>query len=429
VIEPILDRLTRLHPRAVDLSLDRMVELLAALGDPQRHLPPVVHVAGTNGKGSTVAFLRALAEAAGLTVHAYTSPHLVRFAERIRIAGRLPDDPVLTALLEEVEAVNDGRPISFFEITTAAALLAFARTPADLCLLETGMGGRLDATNVVEAPALTLLTPIGLDHQAFLGPDLASIAAEKAGILKHGVPALTAVQAPAALAVIEARAAAVGAPLLVTGRDFQVGPGAGGGLRYEGPGGGLDLPQLPLPGRFQWGNAALALAAAARLGAFPLDPAGLNGAVWPARLQRLTRGPLPALLPSDWELWLDGAHNPHAATALAGQLAEWNDRPLGMVIGLLAAKEAGSVLAPLVPHLCALRTVSFASEQLHLTAASAAPAEAVAAVARQVGGRDVAAAADLVSAVTDLRRVLSGPARIVIAGSLYLAGTILADNG
>lgn len=429
MIEPILDRLTRLHPRAVDLSLDRMVGLLAALGDPQRHLPPVVHVAGTNGKGSTIAFLRAQAEAAGLTVHAYTSPHLVRFAERIRLAGHVLEDPALAALLEEVEAVNDGRPISFFEITTAAALLAFARTPADLCLLETGMGGRLDATNVIAAPALTLLTPIGLDHQAFLGPDLAAIAAEKAGILKPGVPVLTAAQAPAALAVIEARAAAVGAPLLVEGRDFRVGPRPDGGLRYQGPGGGVDLPPLPLPGRFQWGNAALALAAAGRLGAFPLDPAGLNGAVWPGRLQRLTWGPLPALLPSDWELWLDGAHNPHAATALAGHLAEWNDRPLGMVIGLLAAKAAGPVLAPLVPHLSALRTVSFTSEQLQLTAASAAPAEAVAAVARQMGGRDVAAAADLVSALTDLRRRLSGPARIVIAGSLYLAGTILADNG
>ena len=429
MIEPILDRLTRLHPRAVDLSLDRMVELLAALGNPQRHLPPVIHVAGTNGKGSTIAFLRAEAEAAGLTVHAYTSPHLVRFAERIRLAGHVPEDPALAALLEEVEAINDGRPISFFEITTAAALLAFARTPADLCLLETGMGGRLDATNVVAAPALTLLTPIGLDHQAFLGPDLTAIAAEKAGILKPGVPALMAAQAPAALAVIEARAAAVEAPLLVEGRDFQVTSRPDGGLRYEGPGGGLDLPFLPLPGRFQWGNAALALAAAGRLEAFPLDPAGVNGAVWPARLQRLTWGPLPALLPSDWELWLDGAHNPHAATALAGQLAEWNDRPLGMVIGLLAAKEAGPVLAPLVPHLSALRTVSFTSEQLQLTAASAAPAEAVAAVARQMGGRDVAAAADLVSALTDLRRRLSGPARIVIAGSLYLAGTILADNG
>jgi len=406
----VLGRLTGLHPRAVDLSLDRLRRLLDDLGQPQERLPPVVHVAGTNGKGSTVAFLRALAEAAGQRVHAYTSPHLVRFAERIRIAGALPDDEALIALLEEVEAVNAGRPISFFEITTAAALLAFARTPADLCLLETGMGGRLDATNVVARPAVTVLTPIGLDHQAFLGPDLAAIATEKAGILKPGVPAVSAAQPAAAAAVIEARAAELGCPLTIAAAR-------------------ADLPPLPLPGRFQRDNAALALTAATVLGTIPPDPAALTGAVWPARLHRLTQGPLPALLPPHWELWLDGAHNPHAAAALAEQLAAWNDRPLGLVLGLLAAKDADSVLRPLLPHVAALRTVTFTSDQLRLTAAEAAPAATVAAAARAAGGRDAAPANDLASALTDLSTRLPGPARILIAGSLYLAGTILADNG
>ena len=409
-IEAVLGRLTGLHPQAVDLSLDRLRRLLDDLGQPQQHLPPVVHVAGTNGKGSTVAFLRALAEAAGQRVHAYTSPHLVRFAERIRLAGTLADDAALVALLEEVEAVNAGRPISFFEITTAAALLAFSRTPAELCLLETGMGGRLDATNVVARPAVTVLTPIGLDHQAFLGPDLTAIATEKAGILKPGVPAVSAVQPPAAAAVIAARAAKLGCPLTIAPPR-------------------PDLPPLPLPGRFQRDNAALALTAASVLGRFPADPAALTGATWPARLHRLTHGPLLTLLPPDWELWLDGAHNPHAAAALAEQCATWSDRPLGLVLGLLAAKDADSVLRPLLPHVTALRTVSFRSDQLRLTAATAAPAETVAATARAAGARDAAPSADVAAALTDLRACLPGPARIVIAGSLYLAGTILTDNG
>jgi len=433
VISAVLDRLGRLHPSIIDLSLDRVRRLLTAVGDPHDRLPPVVHVAGTNGKGSTIATLRALSEAAGLRVHVYTSPHLVRFAERIRIAGRLPDDPTLEALLEEIEAANANGDITFFEATTIAALLAFARTPADLCLLETGMGGRLDATNVVDHPALTIITPVALDHQSYLGETLAAIAGEKAGILKPGTPCILAAQTDEARAVIEARAAELGAPLIVEGRDFFAETAPDGSLLFQGRFGRLSLPAPVLPGEFQRQNTALALAAAEHLAlsahpailpGFDRDrlAAGLSAVDWPARLQRLRAGTLVDRLPPDWEIWLDGGHNPHAALALASHLESWRDRPLGAVIGMLTTKESDGILRPLAPRITALRTVAIPGEPLSRTA------EDVADAARHAGFSDVAAAASVAAALDGLAARLPGPARILICGSLYLAGTVLAEN-
>lgn len=434
MISAVLDRLGRLHPSVIDLSLDRVRRLLAAMGDPQYYLPPVVHVAGTNGKGSTIATLRALAEAAGRRVHVYTSPHLVRFAERIRIGGTLPDDDALEALLEEVEAANAENSITFFEATTIAALLAFARAPADLCLLETGMGGRLDATNVVDRPALTVITPIALDHQSYLGDTLAAIAGEKAGILKPGVPCILAAQPDEVQAVIEARASALGAPLIVEGRDFSAATAPDGGLLYTGRFGRVALPAPALPGAFQRQNAAVALAAAEHL-ALDTRPAllpgfaretlaaGLARVTWPARLQRLGAGPLTRRLPPDWEVWLDGGHNPHAALALASHLETWNDRPLGAVIGLLSTKDADGILRPLAPHIAEVRTVAIPGEPLSRSA------EETLAAARDSGLEPAQAAPSVAAALDDLAARLPGPARILICGSLYLAGTVLAENG
>jgi dihydrofolate synthase/folylpolyglutamate synthase len=434
VISAVLDRLGRLHPSIIDLSLDRVRRLLTAVGDPHRRLPPVVHVAGTNGKGSTIATLRALAEAAGLKVHVYTSPHLVRFAERIRIAGTLPDDETLEALLEEVEAANAENSITFFEATTIAALLAFARSPADLCLLETGMGGRLDATNVVDRPALTVITPIALDHQSYLGDTLAAIAGEKAGILKPGTPCILAAQPDEARAVIEVRAAALGVPLIVEGRDFSATSAPDGSLLYTGRSGPVSLPAPILPGAFQRQNAAVALAAAeylartarpALLPGFDRDrlAAGLGRVAWPARMQRLPAGALVDRLPSDWEIWLDGGHNPHAAAALARHLESWRDRPLGAVIGLLSTKDADGILGPLAPRIAQLRTVAIPGEPLSLSA------EDTLAAARRAGFGQAETAGSVATALDDLAARLPGPARILICGSLYLAGTVLAENG
>ena len=425
-IDAVLDRLTLLHPKVIDLSLDRVSALLDKLGRPQDHLPPVVHVAGTNGKGSTVATLRALAEAAGLSVHVYTSPHLVRFAERVRVAGRILSDGELLALLEEVEQVNDGQPITFFEVTTAAALLAFSRVPADLVILETGLGGRLDATNVVARPALTVITPIAMDHESFLGDTPAAIAGEKAGILKPGVPCVMAEQLPEARAVIAARAAQLGAPLLREGPDFLGRKDADGSLLF----GALRLPPPSLAGDFQYRNAGLALAAAHRLAADGVLPRlspqvlarGLTAIQWPARLQKLTHGPLVDLLPAGWELWLDGGHNPHAANAIAAHAEGWRDRPLYAVFGMLNNKDVDGFFAPLAPRFAALRAVAIPGEANSLTP------EAGAEAARRHGCADAEAAADMAAALRELSATPT-PARVLICGSLYLAGVVLADNG
>ena len=425
---PILERLTRLHPKAIDLSLGRIERLLGRLGDPHLKLAPAVHVAGTNGKGSTLAFLRAALEAAGKRVHVYTSPHLVRFNERIRVGGGIIADSALSALLEECEAANAGEPITFFEITTAAAFLAFARAPADIVLLETGLGGRLDATNLIPRPAACAITPVSLDHQHYLGETLVQIAGEKAGILKPGVACAVAAQAPEALAVIEARAREVGAPLFLEGRDWKI-TRQGNGLEYTDAGGVRAFPEPSLPGAYQMGNAGLAVAVLALLATQGLGihasalAQGIARAEWPARLQRLARGPLASLLPQGWELWLDGGHNPAAGAALAAEAAIWTrERPVHLIFGMINSKDIAGFLAPLAPHVRSLHALAIPGE------ANAVPAETLAKTAQGLG----LAAKTAPNATAAIRAVVAqepASARILICGSLYLAGTILADNG
>lgn len=433
MIDAVLDRLTRLHPKVIDLGLERVLALLAKLGNPQQRLPPVIHVAGTNGKGSTVATLRALFEAAGLKAHVYTSPHLVRFAERVRVAGRILDDAELLALLEEVEAVNGDDPITFFEVTTAAAFLAFARTPADVCILETGLGGRLDATNVVERPALTVITPIAMDHQQFLGGRIEAIAAEKAGIMKRGVPCVLADQSRKAAKVLEARSLELGVPLMKEGADFFV-RAAGDGILYQGKTVEWRLPQPNLAGAFQLRNAAVALACMERLTLLDQPPPfagypsaalalGIRSVEWPARLQRLMRGPLVEMLPEGWELWLDGGHNPHAAEAIARHARGWRDKPLLGVFGILGTKDVDGYLKHMAARFHSLRTVTIPGEP-----ASMAAEDAAAAATRHFC-MDARPAPSVAEAVKELAAGQDGPARILICGSLYLAGAVLAENG
>ncbi|MGA8754952.1 MAG: folylpolyglutamate synthase/dihydrofolate synthase family protein [Stellaceae bacterium] len=421
----VLERLSRLHPKLIDLSLGRIERLLKALGDPQNHLPPVIHVAGTNGKGSTIATLRACLEAAGWCVHAYTSPHLVRFHERIRLAGRLIDEDYLIELLEECERANQGRPITYFEITTAAAFLAFARIPADFVLLETGLGGRLDATNVVQHPAATAITPISLDHQAFLGDTVAAIAGEKAGIMKPGSPAIIGTQPLEAAAVFDIRAAEIGAPLYRFGREWRCTAHAGG-MRYEGPRWCFDLPLPSLPGAHQVANSGIAIACLEQVSSLEISretiAQGLQHIEWPARLQRLTRGPLIKMLPDGWELWLDGGHNPGAGQVLAAAVSAWADRPLYLIVGMLNTKDATGFLAPLAPHVRALHAVTIPGEQ------NALPADKIAADARSVG-LPAYKALSVAAALQAITAELLGPAGTLICGSLHLAGVVLADNG
>ncbi len=424
----VLERLLALHPKLIDLSLGRVERLLERLGHPEHRLAPVVHVAGTNGKGSTIAFLSAILEAAGYRVQAYTSPHLVRFAERIRLVGGIIDDRRLTALLEECERANGGEPITFFEITTAAAFLAFSREAADALLLEVGLGGRLDATNVVRTPELSLITPISIDHTEHLGDTIEKIAFEKAGILKPGVGAAIGPQMAGAMGVIEAQAEHVGAPLHRHGREWSI-EAEGGGLHYRGRHWRLALPRPALVGAHQVENAGLAVAAAERLERFRIAPehlaAGLTRVQWPARLQRLKRGPLVAALPGPgWELWLDGGKaNAAAGEVLAAMAREWCDRPLGLVVGMLSNKAAEQFLAPLAAYAAVLRTVAIPGEKNSMTAAAAAQH------ARAVGHGTAQPSADALAAVKEVAATLPRPSRILICGSLYLAGRVLAENG
>ncbi|MFM1861861.1 MAG: hypothetical protein RLZ26_383 [Pseudomonadota bacterium] len=416
----ILARMMSLHPKIIDLTLDRVWRLLAALGHPERALPPVIHVAGTNGKGSTQAMMRAGLEAAGRRVHAYTSPHLVRFHERIRLAGQLIDEAALAALLDEAEAANGPDPITYFEITTCAALLGFARTPADTLLLEVGLGGRLDATNVIDRPALCVITPVSMDHEAYLGPTLGAIAGEKAGILKPAVRAVIGPQSPAAMAVIEARAEAVGAPLFVANRDWQA-RRERDRLIYEDDRGLLDLPLPALPGVHQIDNAGAAIAGLRLLG---LDAGACEAALsrpeWPARMQRLTRGPLAEAAPGI-ELWLDGGHNPGAGEALAATLAGMARRPTHAICGMLNTKDVGGYMRPLAPHLAGLRAVSIPGEKNTLSAADTAAAATAAGIRAETAGTVAEA---LAAIATEAPR-----ARVLICGSLYLAGSVLRENG
>jgi len=419
----VLERLSRLHPKLIDLSLGRIERLLATLGNPHKKLPPVVHVAGTNGKGSTIAMLRACLEAGGYRVHAYISPHLVRFHERIRLAGQLIEEEALIALLERCEAANGRTPITYFEITTAAALLAFARIPADIVLLETGLGGRLDATNVISSPAVTAITPISLDHQAFLGDTIAAIAGEKAGILKPGVSAVLGPQPEAAEAVIEARADELGAPVYRWQREWRC-KAFGDGMRFSGERWRLDLPLPSLAGAHQIANAGLAIASLEQLRDFPLSSEaianGLRQIEWPARLQRLTRGALVEMMPPGWELWLDGGHNPGAGVVLADAVAGWRDRPLYLVVGMLNTKDAAGFLGPLAPYAEVLAGVTIPGEQNPLQA------ETIAAVARSVG-INAMTAASVDAALTDFKTA-SSAGRVLICGSLHFAGTVLKEN-
>lgn len=413
----ILDRLQALYPKLIDLSLDRVIRLLAALGDPQRALPPVIHVAGTNGKGSTCALLRAIGEAAGWRVHVTTSPHLVRLNERFRIAGTLVSDTVLAATLDEIERANAGAPITVFEVLSAAALLLFSRAPADLAVIEVGLGGRFDATNVVDIPAACAIASISFDHQEFLGDTLAKIAGEKAGIMKHGRPCVTGHQHPEAMAVLEAEAARVGAPLLIRDRHWTVIRTADG-LRYADDAGTLDLPAPSLPGPHQIDNAGLAVAAlrASGLALPPTAWPGIAHATWPARLQRL-RGTLAKTLPTDFELWLDGGHNPGAGEVLAEQARAWADRPLYVVAGMKRTKDAAAFLAPLLPHAASLFAVREPAQHLALETAEIVAASG--GVARP--GPDVAGALRQIAALP--------PGRVLICGSLYLAGEVLKHDG
>jgi dihydrofolate synthase/folylpolyglutamate synthase len=427
--DAVLDRLKRLHPRLIDLSLGRIQRLLAALGNPERSLAPVVHVAGTNGKGSTIALLRSMLEQAGLRVHVYTSPHLVRFAERVVVGGQQIADDRLDGLLNECEAANGGAPITFFEITTAAAFLAFSRAPAEIVLLETGLGGRLDATNVIARPALTAITPVAVDHVQFLGETVAEIAYEKAGILKPGVPCVTAPQDPAAMGVIAARAAELDAPLIRWHDHWSI-KAVAGGMEFRDGGETLRLPRPALAGAHQLVNAGMAVACARRMPGLRISEAaiaaGLAKAVWPGRLQLLAAGKLTAAAGPDLELWLDGGHNRAAAEALADHVTDpaggWRDRPLYLVFGAMNTRPPEDFLRPLAARAAALRAVPVSGEENTLD-----PADAV--VAARAVGLDAAAAADVASALKDIRKIATEPGRVLICGSLYLAGAVLAENG
>ncbi len=408
-----------LHPKIIDLTLDRMWALMARLGHPERALPPVIHVAGTNGKGSTQAMIRAGLEAAGQRVHAYTSPHLARFHERIRLAGELISEDALSATLDEVEKANGDTPITYFEVTTIAALLAFSRTPADWLLLEVGLGGKFDATNVIDRPALTVITPVSIDHQQFLGETLTEIAGEKAGILKRGVACVVGPQPDEALAVIEERAARLGAPMLAHGQHWHVWEERGR-LVYQDETGLLDLPLPNLIGAHQVQNAGAAIAALRHLG---LDETACEAAVtranWPARLQRLRSGPLVQLA-GKAELWLDGGHNPAAGAALAEALSRLPPRPTQLVCGMLKTKDVSGYLRPLRAVSDRLHAVSIPGETATL------PAEETRKAAAGVGfdAQVAASVSDAVAAILASRP----DARILICGSLYLAGHVLREN-
>ena len=418
-MDPISQRLLARHPQRIDLSLDRMRALCATLGNPQDRLPPVVHVAGTNGKGSTVSLIRAIAEAAGLRVHAYTSPHLVRFNERIRLAGTLISDEALNAILDRIEAVSGEATV--FESTTAAAFLAMSETPADLAIVEVGLGGLLDATNVIDRPLLSVITPVDLDHAEFLGTVLEGVAAEKAGILKAGARGVIARQSEAVMAVIERRAAEVNSPLTVMGVDFDAWAERGG-LVYQDQERFLDLPAPALSGPHQFDNAGVAVAAALELDLPEAAIAeGLKAVRWPARMQRLTAGPYAERAQAaDAELWLDGGHNPHAGRALARTLAERQaraPRPLALIVAMLANKDAGGFFEALKGVDLQVFTVAF-------DGAAADPA-ALASVAQGRGFGAMATAS--VDEALD-RALALGAGRIVICGSLYLAGEVLGAS-
>ncbi|SLN62907.1 Bifunctional protein FolC [Falsiruegeria litorea R37] len=416
----ILDRMMALHPKIIDLTLDRVWRLLEALDNPQTKLPPVIHIAGTNGKGSTQAMIRAGLEGAGLTAHAYTSPHLARFHERIRLAGELITEEHLTQVLDECYVANNGIDITYFEITTVAALLAFARAQADYTLLEVGLGGRLDATNVIDKPALTLITPVSIDHEQFLGNTLAKIAAEKAGIIKRGVPVIVGPQPDEAMEVIEDTATRLGAPLIAYGQHWHV-HRENDRLIYQDETGLRDLPLPNLLGAHQIQNAGAALAALRHLN---LGDAAYEAAVtdaeWPARMQRLKTGPLVDAAP-EAELWLDGGHNAAAGQAIGDLLQGLPKRPTHLICGMLNTKDVTGYLRPLAAQADTLTAVSIPGEANTLSAEDTAAA-----------AKSVDFPASTAETVLDALQAITAQdphARVLICGSLYLAGNILRDNG
>ncbi len=423
--DAILKRLLKLHPKLIDLKLDRELRLLERIGNPQDHLPPVIHVAGTNGKGSTLAYLRAFLEASGKKVHVMTSPHLVRFNERIRLAGKLVSSRKLNQALEFCEQANGGEPITFFEITTAAALKLFSEVKADYLLLETGMGGRFDASNVVAKPLGTVITPVDYDHQNFLGNSLDKIAWEKAGILKRGAKAVFGRQRDEGRAVLVREAARLGVTPLIAGEDFD-GRAEDGRLVYQDEQGLLDLPPPALAGPHQFDNAALAIAAARHF-SLPVSEAdiakGLREVSWPARLQPVT-GTLLQFLPPGSELWLDGGHNAHGAAALALALGEMQARrplPLVLIMGLMNTRKPADFLAPFAGMIEKVFALSIPGEP------NAHPAATIVEQARE-GGFDAVQSSSILNALADAAK-LGHPARVVFAGSLYLAGHVLHQNG
>jgi len=432
-IDSIVARLTALHPKLIDLSLDRMWRILAALGHPQRRLPPAIHVAGTNGKGSTIAFMRAILEAAGLSVHVYTSPHLVHFNERFRLGlkgeGRLASDEELAEALAECERANGGAPITVFEITTAAAFVLFVRHPADVLLLEVGLGGRLDATNVIERPLASVITPVSFDHAEHLGDTIGKIAAEKAGILKPDTPAIVAAQPREALLAIERQAQRVKAPVRIAGEDWTA-TEERGRLVYQDDDGLLDLPAPKLYGRHQFENAGVAIAALRSVPTLRLPSAafeaGIARADWPARMQRLSHGPVAALAPVGSELWLDGGHNADGGRAIANALADLEERvsrPLVLVVGMLATKDCESFLRNFTGLARRIVAVPIPRQDKSLSA------DAIADIARTVG-IPAQGSESLESALAAIGRFdLDPPPRILITGSLYLAGEVLSANG
>lgn len=418
--DKVLERLFKLHPKKIDLSLDRMTQLLAKLGHPERQLPPVIHVAGTNGKGSTIAYLRAILEAAGLRVHVYSSPHLVRFSERIRLAGKLIDEDVLMECLLDCERVNGDTAITYFEITTAIALKAFAECPADILLLEVGLGGRLDATNVIDHPLSTVITPVAIDHEQFLGSDLGGIAHEKAGIAKGSTPLIIAKQEEAALSAICDHANMVGACPIIYGQWTITETEEG--FDYQDQKGLLSLPRPNLYGPHQTSNAGLAIACLRHQDKFSITSQhiakGITTAVWPARLQDITDSPYGEILPKDSILWLDGGHNPAAGQILGDFFAISDDRPLYVICGMMVGKDSGGFLHPLSRYVTQLYGIDVIGETCH-------SAEQITQMARDVGIKS----APSPSVEMALQAIKSdGPVRVLICGSLYLAGQILAEN-
>ncbi|MCF8473254.1 MAG: bifunctional folylpolyglutamate synthase/dihydrofolate synthase [Emcibacter sp.] len=421
--DQVLERLHRFHPKVIDLSLERMNIMLTKLGHPERKLPPVIHVAGTNGKGSTTAYLRAILEAAGLSVHVYSSPHLVSFSERIRLAGKLISEEKLLDLLLYCEQINGETPITYFEITTAIAFKAFSECPADVVLLEVGLGGRLDATNVIEKPLSTVITPISMDHEHFLGTTLQAIAHEKAGIAKKNVPLILGPQEiPAKTAVMD-YAEEIGA--LLYDQNHWTTTKTDAGFLYQDAKGALSLPYPNLHGPHQISNAALAIACLRHQDKFNITSAhiekGITSVVWPARLQDISQSLFGKILPNGSELWLDGGHNPAAGQVLANHFSENRDLPLYLICGMMAGKDARLFLSPLSPLIREFYGLTITNEESY-------SAEGITQKAKeaQMTAQSSPSAKDALKQIA--AKTQDRPVRVLICGSLYLAGHVLREN-